>query len=332
MSTSIEIHPWSSRACFQKAKYYLQLMEDSTTDDGQFGLWSALSLELLARAALAHISPSLLADLRDWRNIEYSLGRAPTAKKFKPSSIPTAEVLLRLKELLPEFTEEMHGFCSQHVDKRNAELHTGELAFASYKTSLWLPKFYLTCKALLTSIGQDLSGFVRDADEAEVLIVSLSEAAAKSVNQDIAAYTKVWVDKTDEEKEEASLVAANWATRQAGHRVECPACNSQALIHGSPSGSVISRLSEDEDEVEEKQRVIPASFECIACGLRIAGFSKLSACGLGDPFTSTSRYTPAEFFGLYSEDKLEEARSEGYEEGLEKGRSETSSFEPDWNE
>jgi DNA-directed RNA polymerase subunit RPC12/RpoP len=332
MSTSIEIHPWSSSACFQKAKYYLQLMEDSTTDDLQFGLWSALSLELLARAALAYISPSLLADLRDWRNIEYSLGRAPTAKKFKPSSISTAEVLLRLKELLPEFTEEMHGFCSQHVEKRNAELHTGELAFASYKTSLWLPKFYLTCKALLTSIGKDLSGFVRDADEAEVLIVSLSEAAAKSVNQDIAAYTKVWVNKTDEEKEEASLVAANWATRQAGHRVECPACSSQALIHGSPSGSVIRKLSEDEDEVEEKQRVIPASFECIACGLRIAGFSKLSACGLGDPFTSTSRYTPAEFFGLYSEDKLEEARSEGYEEGLEEGRSETSSFEPDWNE
>lgn len=330
MSTSIESHPWSSRACLEKAKYYLQLMEDSTADDCQFGLWSALSLELLARAALAHISPSLLADLRDWRNIEYSLGRAPTAKKFKPCSISTAEVLSRLKELLPEFTEEMHGFCSQHVDKRNAELHTGELAFASYRTSLWLPKFYLTCKALLSSIGEELAGFVNDAGQAEALIVSLSEAAAKSVNQDIAAYTRVWADKTDEQKEEASLVAVNWATRQAGHRVECPACKSQALIHGSPSGSVIRRLSEY--EVEEKQRVIPSSFECIACGLRIAGFSKLSACGLGDPFTSTSRYTPAEFFGLYSEDKLEEARSEGYEEGLEEGRSETSSFEPDWNE
>jgi hypothetical protein len=330
MNTSIESHPWSSSACLEKARYYLQLMEDLTADEWQFGFWSALSLELLARAALAHISPSLLADSRDWRNIEYSLDRAPTAKKFKPRSIPTAEVLLRLKEMLPEFTEEILGFCSQHAEKRNAELHTGELAFASYKTSLWLPMFYLSCKVLLASMGQELSGFVRDADAAEALIISLGEAAAKAVNQDIAAYARVWQDKTDEEKDEASLAAINWATRQSGHRVECPACKSQALIHGTPSGSVIRRLSED--QVEEKQSVIPASFQCIACGLRIAGFSKLSACGLGDAFTSTSRYTPAEFFGLYSEDNLEEARSEGYVEGLEEGRGETSSFEPDWNE
>jgi len=330
MSTSIESHPWSSDACLQKSKYYLQLMEDLTADEWQFGFWSALSLELLARAALAHISPSLLADLRDWRNIEYSLGRAPTAKKFKPRSIPTAEVLLRLKEMIPEFTEEIQGFCSQHADKRNSELHTGELAFASYKTSLWLPKFYLSCRVLLASMGQQLSDFVGDADAAEALIVSLSEAAAMAVTQDIAAYARVWQDKTAEEKDEASLAAMNWALRQSGHRVECPACKSHALIHGTPSGSVIRKLSDD--LVEEKQRVIPASFECIACGLRIAGFSKLSACGLGDAFTSTSRYTPAEFFGLYSEDNLDEARNEGYEEGLEEGRGENSDFEPDWNE
>ena len=179
-------------------------------------------------------------------------------------------------------------------------------------------------------MGQELSSFVRDADAAEELISSLSEAAAKAVTQDIAAYAKVWQDKTPEEKDEAALAATAWATRQSGHRVECPACKSQALVHGKPGGSVVRRLSED--EVEEKQSVIPASFECIACGLRIAGFSKLSACGLGDAFTSTSRYTPAEFFGLYSEDNLEEARSEGYEVGLEEGRGETSNFEPDWNE
>ena len=330
MTASIESHPWSRDACLEKARYYLQLMEDSTADEWQFGFWSALSLELLARAALAHISPSLLADSKDWRNIEYSLGRAPTAKRFTPRSISTTEVLARLKEIIPELNEEILGFCSQHADKRNAELHTGELAFASYKTSLWLSKFYLTCKVLLASMGQELSSFVRDADAAEELISSLSEAAAKAVTQDIAAYAKVWQDKTPEEKDEAALAATAWATRQSGHRVECPACKSQALVHGKPGGSVVSRLSED--EVEEKQSVIPASFECIACGLRIGGFSKLSACGLGDAFTSTSRYTPAEFFGLYSEDNLEEARSEGYEVGLEEGRGETSNFEPDWNE
>ena len=56
--------------------------------------------------------------------------------------------------------------------------------------------------------------------------------------------------------------------------------------------------------------MLPSSFECIACGLRISGISKLSACGLGDAFTKTSKLSVAEFFGLYTEDELEEARAE----------------------
>lgn len=79
-----------------------------------------------------------------------------------------------------------------------------------------------------------------------------------------------------------------------------------------------------EDEVVQRQTVLPGSFECIACGLRIAGFSKLSACGLGDAFTAASTFTAAEFFGLYTEDELEEARMEVPEFGPD--------FEPDFNE
>ena len=55
-------------------------------------------------------------------------------------------------------------------------------------------------------------------------------------------------------------------------------------------------------------------------GLRIAGYSKLSACGPGDEFTAKSTFTAVEFFGLYTEDELEEARQEGPD------------FEPDFNE
>ena len=61
----------------------------------------------------------------------------------------------------------------------------------------------------------------------------------------------------------------------------------------------------------QKQTMLPSSFECIACKLKISGFSKLAACGLGDAFTATSTFSPAEFFGLYTEQELEEARAEG---------------------
>lgn len=42
-------------------------------------------------------------------------------------------------------------------------------------------------------------------------------------------------------------------------------------------------------------------------------FSKLSACGMGNVFTETSTYTAAEYFNLYTEDDLEDARREGHD-------------------
>ena len=62
-----------------------------------------------------------------------------------------------------------------------------------------------------------------------------------------------------------------------------------------------------------KQTMLPSALKCIACGLKITGLSKLSACGLGDAFISTTTLTPAEFFGLYTEQDLAEARSSGGE-------------------
>lgn len=75
-----------------------------------------------------------------------------------------------------------------------------------------------------------------------------------------------------------------------------------------------------DDEFQQRQNMLPSAFERFACGLKIVGHSKLSACGLGDVFTSKSTYLPAAFFELYTEEDLEEARQEG------------SYFEEDFNE
>jgi hypothetical protein len=318
MTATVTPHPWSEDALVAKALLYVERMESHTADDWEFGFWSALTLEFVARAALAHISPVLLADLKDWRNVTHALGADPTAKKFSPTSIGTTEVLRRLQELLPKFTPELVGFCTQHADRRNSELHSGDSAFASLGTSEWLPRFYSACKVLLESMGRQLSDLIADPNAAQAMIDSLEDAAAKAVEQDIRAHAQVWRSKEEEERGKATVQANAWATRQAGHRVSCPACNSPALVQGSPSGTVTTAV--DEDEVVQRQTMLPASFECIACGLRIHGLSKLSACKLGDAFTAKSTYSAAEFFGLYTEDDIEEARAE-YPEA-----------EPDFNE
>ena len=64
-------HEWSHGALFAKAQLYAQAMTDSADSDWQFGLWSALMLETLLRAAVAIRSPVLNADNQDWNNILY---------------------------------------------------------------------------------------------------------------------------------------------------------------------------------------------------------------------------------------------------------------------
>jgi hypothetical protein len=258
-----------------------------------------------------------LADRKaGWRSVYYAIGHDVTAKGFTPSSIPTNEVLSILNELLPDFTKEMQGFCAAQSSRRNAEVHSGEEAFSKVSTADWLPRFYESCDVLLRWQGKSIEDLFDDAATAREMIASLSDGAAKAVARDIKLHKETWEKKDGAERATACSTAALWAMRQAGHRVACPACACNALVHGSPQGSVSTDYG-DQDVIVQRQTMLPSSFECVACGLKIAGYSKLSACALGDVFTATARFSPAEFFGLHTEEELEEARAV---------------FEPEWEE
>ncbi|CAI1544186.1 hypothetical protein [Serratia quinivorans] len=325
MIVQSQSHPWSSTCLFSKALLYVEKMEKLQYDDPDFALCSTLSLEFLARATLSHTSPTLLADSHSWRNIQYALGLENTLKSFSPSSIGIKDVFARIAEMHPEFTQEILGYCSQHIGRRNAELHTGELAFYGLKNSEWLAKYYMSCHVLLKIINKGLGDLFSMPDAVNESINALTDKASKSVQQDINAYKKVWEDKTDEEKNNAKNQATLWATRHNGHRVECPSCNSPAILQGTPSSIVKVEIKSDQDEVVQKQSMLPATFECVACGLKIHGFSKLSSCGLGEPYTRTSTSTIAEHFNLFTEDDIDEARKEG-EASVQDG------YEEDFNE
>ncbi len=320
----VNTHPWSVDALLAKARLSLDRMKLGDANSSENALWSAITLELLARAALSNFSPVLLADEKNWRNLSFALGKSATSKRFNPSSIGIKEVLSRLSELDPKFTQEIINFCSSHFDKRNAEVHTGELAFLGYGTSVWLPKFYQASEVFLVSLGIKIEDFFSDPEHVRTLIDSLNDQAAQSVRGEIDAYKKVWEGMPEPEKALKINQAEIWASRHNGHRVTCPACSSPALVHGTATGPVQTQINED--EIEQKQARIPSSFECVACGLRISGFSKLAACHLGNTFTETTRVAASEFFGLFTEDEVESAVIQAEQE------LHRSLFAPDFND
>jgi hypothetical protein len=302
-------HPWSQDALIKKAQRYAEAMLSQPRNDSRFVLMSTFVLEFLGRAALSKISPTLLADTKDWNNLYFSLGFVPTATKFIPRSIPGSNVFERLTTILPDFTPELHGFSAKHLTRRNEELHSGGNPFDGLETA-WLASYYRTCRVLLTSIGESLQ-LVFGADEAKVaekLIEAAEDESAKAVLKSIYEHKALWEAKVADEATKLTNQASNWATRFNGHRVSCPACGNDTLLIGNPISAPQIKL--DEDSIVETQEYLPSKFECIACQLKIGGLSQLSASNLGLPFTKTLTYDPAEYYA--PEDQYDQYL--GYEE------------------
>jgi len=297
MTTPVQLpHEWSKDALLTKAQRYAEEMRAQARESWQFAFWSSLSLELLARAALAHVSPTLVADPKDWNNLYFALGKTPTVKKFSPKSLDISSVLTRLRAIVSGFTPEMEGFALLHMGRRNEELHSGSTPFDSVKASAWMPMFYQTAEVLLASMSEKLETLF-GSDEAKLatdLIAAAKDESAKAIAKTIEAHKTVWSQLGTSERAKRQVQATSWATRQEGHRVSCPSCSSDALVTGSPVAPPVKKLNGD--EITETQYFLPSRFECVACGLKINSLSQLHAAALADTYKATFTYDAAEYY------------------------------------
>lgn len=299
---------WAADSMFAKAQRYVEKMQAEGSDTWAYALWSGLALEHLARAALSNVSPALLADTseRNWSSLLHSLGFMPKEPKFSPRSIVISEVARRLGQLV-EFDKELENFLIAHTGKRNGELHSGELMFDGVPSSSWEPNFYRACKALLTSMSLELKDLVGDAEAtvAEKLIAASLDDKVKAVQGDVETHAKAFGALPADERLALTAKAELWATRQTGHRVTCPACGSHSLVWGAAISAPTQTLVDD--TIKETQEHLPDQFECIACGLKITGLSRLAVVGLANRYLRTSYYDAAEYYA--PEDSYE-----GYED------------------
>lgn len=287
---------WEKDALLIKAQKYSEQMLQYDPTDWQFVLFSSFSLEFLSRSALSNVSPVLLADQKNWHNLYHALGFEPNTKKFLPKSIIVADVLSRLGDIYPEFNSEIEAFCLAHTGMRNAELHSGNSPYEGLSQSSWLPNFYKACSVLLKTMEKELADLIGDdaAELASKLISAALDDAAKAVSGKIKSHKAVWDEKEKADKEKLAKQAEVWATKHVGHRVDCPACGSLAILQGEPIYAPTTTL--EDDTIIEKQRYLPNKFECIACGLKISGLSHLSQAGLGDVFINKNEYDAAEYY------------------------------------
>ncbi len=311
-----EQHPWSDTALLAKARAFISLANAADPASQEAGIWSALGVESLARAALSHFNILYLADFGKNHSealsaLDYTINSVATSRPVKSISVTT--VFGRLKTLLPEFST-VTDFCYQHIRDRNAEVHTGSSAFGG-DAKYW-PAFYKACSILVSSLGEDLSLLFDDMGVVNEAIEAHNAQLATSVNGQIASFRDVWDAKDEAARTESNALAHEWATKHRGHRVSCPACECQAILYGRPTGPPTANASDEDWEITVTQRMHPKSFQCIACGLKLTGFATLLACDLGQPFTLTVTSTPTEYYeDLYTEDDLRDRLFEEFRSG-----------------
>lgn len=305
---------YDSDAIFAKVGRYADYMLAEKEDVFRFGLWSALMLEHLARAVLGAVHPALLAEEAErnsFNSLALSLGLAPTGKRSGPKSIAISTVAQRLGILFDTITKEDVNFIIAHCGKRNAELHSGEEPFDTAESTKWEPEFHRTSYRLLNCINKELSEIYgeEEAEVANKLIAAYEDASAKEVLGEIEAFKQVWDAKDEDYKKTGIQQAAVWARRDQGHRLDCPACKSVALVFGDAVSP--ANVTLEDDLVVERFDVLPSRFECVACGLKISGLSRLTAAGLGDRYSNKSYSDPAEYYAIepdwsmYEEDNNE---------------------------
>ena len=298
---------WERDPLWAKARLFFERAFDEPRNEPTFGLWCSLGLEMLARSALASISPTLLA--KDDHNHKYLLYALNRTSEREPQSITATQLFNLCKTLFPDFTEDDVKAAEALINRRNEELHSGAAAFEEYPSSQWLAGFYRACNLLSTAMGESLTSLFgeKEAKFAEKMLAENRENVMRDVQSAIATCKKAFEAKKLAEQEavraEADELGLQLST-QRHHRVTCPACGCTATVKGQPFGKE-HVTHEGNNDIVIRQAVLPSDFSCSVCELKFTTYAELETAGVGDHYTRKTTCSAEEYYGLIDPDNLD---------------------------
>ena len=266
-------------------------------------LWASLALELVGKAALAKIHPVLVADPQDVDSLFAACGRSfSTTRK----SIMAKTVFERLRHVTPNFMQGDKDFCMEMANRRNAELHSGELPFAGMREGAWIPKFWRVCKLVLEAQDKTLTDWIgsREAAKAEAAIQTVKTAEVVEGKLRTAADTFEKSYPTNGAKNlvraTTKFVNTSWqplfgrSFADAFHAHECPVCKCEAAVRGERWNEEVSTIELPDEPWMElvKTTYVTSGFRCTVCKLKIDGHDEMDSAGFEREFVVTEERQP----------------------------------------
>lgn len=292
----------SPDALYAKSQLYIR-RGSRAKGDGEFEeyqLWASLALELLGKAVLANVHPSLVADPQHYESLFAACGReiSPDVR-----TITAKTLFIRLGHIDKAFDARHQKFCEQVSLRRNAELHSGESPFSGMKPELWEREYWGAVVVLLEMQEENLEAWLSayDAKAPAEIVEKANEARQWAVADRIKRAREDFVAKYKDLKQREKIIAQAdnfrwWEQRAKIHlspdgeqRQKCPACEANALLLGTVfQEEILDEVPDEESymEVVEKHFSVEEFF-CPACGLHLFGTDEIAAAKLTDVFTET---------------------------------------------
>ena len=283
----------SSEAILAKSKAYIQraLRCKGAGDLDEYQLWASLALELLGKTCLARIHPSLIVNPQD--NISlFAASGVNVGTDIK--TIGSHTLYDRLRYIAKGFDESVRKFCDDISQRRNAELHSGEVPFKEMKLEAWESRFWHAAQLILDCIGSSLEEWL-GANQSKAPKELLAHAQRAVID---AALIRVEQTKAQflarKKKEREEALAASW-TKEIYHfpglfellsdaewETKCPSCGGKAYMAGIKVEEVVSDYTDEEYDAEETvdKHYVGEEFRCPVCNLHLASMVEIEAAGL----------------------------------------------------
>lgn len=282
----------NSDALHAKSKVYIgrALTRKGGGDLDEYQLWASLALELLGKAGLARVHPSLVVDPTHSPSMFVAAGINVTTDV---KTITAKTLFERLAHLVPRFDKTIQKFCQEISERRNAELHSADIPFRTMRLDAWEARYWHACDTILQHMGSSLEQWLGAAD-AKAPRQLLDEAAKALV-----AAVKLRIEAAKEmfetlKKAERERLMAEAELREPQHQAGlfkgsydetwkeiCPACKCRAFMTGEQTGEDINQ-DRDEYAIWEivDREFVGEEFRCPTCDLTLMGSDEIDAAGM----------------------------------------------------
>lgn len=286
--------PYTEDALWIKAKLFLNHAMDDEVERTfeEQALWASLALELLAKSALARVSPLLIAEPNEeGSNLLIASGLVEGTTSFM--SVAAKTIFTRCARAFRPFN---HPEAMKIAAGRNEYLHGGSATITQLPAHAWWPRFWAQAVILVTAQDKSIEDLVGGSR------VSIVEKHLATNRQTIEHRVTAYIERA---KQRLTLyrsggmsarLRAEWA--KPSHQTvglpyqdecSCPACGETGILEGTLVEGVearTERIAENDFDVWVELTVVSDYFSCPTCRLVLDDAELIEAADLPGEFTA----------------------------------------------